>query len=287
MKKTFQKISNAYNVLSDSQKRQNYDRTGDENHRMNMNTHDMFAHFFNRKQQTVNRKCNDIIHNYNISLRQAFTGLNKQIRIKTKAYNFDRMKQCDNCQGLGIIKNIKNMGGIFTQIFESECNTCKGDGYMEIDDKSSYDIEKIINLNIPKGVKDGFTIVHNGLGEQPKSKNGTPGNIIFKINIESNDVFQRKDNDLYSSVKIDFISSITGANIRFNIMDEEYFEFNTSQFNIVYPNQKYKIENKGMIFNNNKRGDLYLDFIIDYPILNNNQKEKIKQAFTNIMNNSE
>lgn len=288
--KTFQKISNAYNVLSDAQKRQNYDRTGDENSQhMNMNPHEMFAQFFNRgmkQQPPVNKKCNDIIHNYNISLRQAFTGINKQIRIKTKAYNFDKVKQCDNCQGIGRIKNIKNMGGIFTQIFETECNTCKGSGFIEIDEHCSYEIEKIINLNVPKGVKDGFTIIHNGLGEQPKSKNGIPGDIVFKIHIEPNDVFQRKDNDLYSSVKIDFISSITGANIHFNIMDEEYFEFNTSQFNIVYPNKKYKIEKKGMIFNNSQRGDLYLDFNIDYPVLNNMQRERIRESFRAILADS-
>ena len=293
--KKFQSISNAYNVLSDPKKRENYDRFGNENANRPQNPHDIFAHFFGKTQnnpfgrphhqQPVNVKCNDILHNYNISLRECYTGVKKQIKIKTKAYKFDKLKQCETCQGVGSIKNVKNMG-VFTQIFESQCNDCKGTGVIDKNNNASYEIEKIVDLEIPCGVQNNHHIVLEGLGEQPKTKNYKAGNLIFKINIQPNDVFERIGNDLYSSINIDFISSITGANIRYNIMDEDIFEFNTKQFNIVYPEKKYKFENKGMKYDKgNKRGDLYLSFNINYPTLSDSQRNNIHQSLTSIVNN--
>ena len=282
----FQELSNAYDVLSNKEKKENYDRTGDEN-RKGGYPHDIFAHFFGRGANHPNmqntyrgpQKCNDIVHNYKISLRDAFTGVNKQIKIKTKAFNFDKLKECENCQGTGKVKNVKNMG-VFTQIFEAPCDICKASGIIDKDNSASYEIEKIVNLNIPKGVQDGQTVVHKELGEQPKRKADKAGDLIFKIHVLSNDVFTRMGNDLHASVEIDFVSSITGANIRYNIMDEDIFEFNTTRFNIVYPDKKYKIENKGMPYNN-KRGDLYLTFKINYPQLNDKQRQSIKDFMIN------
>jgi DnaJ family protein A protein 2 len=297
--KKFQDINNAYDVLTNKEKKENYDRTGDENRRGGMgptgptgpNPHDIFAHFFGRGHgghpgnQHMNRshKCNDIIHTYKISLRDAFNGVKKQIKIKTKAYHFDKLKECENCQGTGKVKNVKNMG-VFTQIFETACDLCKGTGIIDKDNSASYDIEKLVHLIIPKGVNDGHNIIHKELGEQPKRKIDKPGDLIFKIQVLPNDVFTRIGNDLHSSIKIDFISSITGANIRYNIMDEDIFEFNTNRFNIVYPDKKYKIENKGMYINDNKRGDLYLTFDIEYPILSNEQRDKIRQILHDELN---
>lgn len=290
--KKFQSISNAYNVLSDPKKRENYDRFGNENANRPQNPHDIFAHFFGKghnpfgraqQQQPANMKCNDIIHNYNISLRECYTGVKKQIKIKTKAYKFDKLKQCDTCQGLGSIKNVKNMG-VFTQIFESQCSDCKGAGFIDKNNNASYEIEKIVDLEIPCGVQNNHHIVLEGLGEQPKSRTSKPGNLIFKINIHKNDVFERIGNDLHSSIKIDFISSITGANIRYNIMDEDIFEFNTKQFNIVYPDKKYKFENRGMRYDKgNKRGDLYLTFEINYPELSDTQRTEIYRTLSPII----
>jgi DnaJ-class molecular chaperone len=98
----------------------------------------------------------------------------------------------------------------------------------------------------------------------------------------NNDTFTRNGNDLYSSVKINFIDSLCGANIIFNIMDEETVKFNTSEFNIVHPNKKYEFKDKGMpIQGTNKRGNLYIEFDIDYPILTEEQKNNIKTILKN------
>ena len=94
----------------------------------------------------------------------------------------------------------------------------------------------------------------------------------------NNDTFTRDKDDLHSSIKIDFISSLCGANIHFNIMDEDKITFNTSEFNIVHPNKKYEFKGKGMpVQGTNRRGNLYIEFDVDYPILTEEQKKGIKE----------
>ena len=54
-------------------------------------------------------------------------------------------------------------------------------------------------------------------------------------------------------------------------------DFNTSEFGIVYPNKKYEFKNKGMpIQRSNNRGNLYLEFEIDYPKLTDEQRDKLR-----------
>ena len=276
--KKFQEISNAYNILSDPKKRAEYDNGGKQQQFHNRD--DIFRHFFgNRHGFSNNRepeKCNDIVRPYKISLRDAYIGVKKTLNIKLKAYNLNKLKMCEDCNGQGRIKNIKNMG-VFQQIFEGPCGTCKGIGSNNLEE-CSYELEKTLELSIPKGVHHNNKICIDGCGEQPKSKNKKPGNLIFNIEVSPNDVFRREGNNLYSSIKIDFISSLCGANIQFNIMDEDKLIFNTSQFNIVYPNKQYEFKDKGMpIQGTNKKGSLYLEFLIDYPVLTDEQKASLQK----------
>ena len=61
-------------------------------------------------------------------------------------------------------------------------------------------------------------------------------------------------------------------------MDEDKLIFNTSQFNIVYPNKQYEFKDKGMpIQGTNKKGSLYLEFLIDYPVLTDEQKASLQK----------
>lgn len=292
--KKFQEISSAYDILGDPEKRQNYDNGGSE-HRMHgghPSPDDIFAHFFgggrmpnrNNGNQNVPVRCSDVLKDYTISLQDAYTGVKRTLKIKLKGYKQDKLKKCDNCNGTGRLKNVRSMG-MFTQVFESPCGNCKGSG-LDCPNDAVYDFDKNVTLNIPAGVMNGHKIVIDDCGEQPKHKKSKPGNLVFNIEIAPNNVFVRKDNDLYASITIDFIGSISGANIKFNILDEDSFEFNTKQFNIVYPNKKYQIKGKGMPILNrsNQRGDLYLEFNIDYPVLKDEQRHNLRNALIDICN---
>jgi DnaJ family protein A protein 2 len=141
--KKFQEISNAYDILGDQKKRQDYDNGGQQ-FRGRPNHEDIFAQMFGHKMNGMNNKnqkkqhsCSDINRNYKISLKDAYTGTIKNLKIKLKAYHFDKIKECNDCNGMGRIKNIQNMG-IFTQIFEAPCNKCKTTGFIESNDVNYY-----------------------------------------------------------------------------------------------------------------------------------------------------
>jgi len=278
----FQEISNAYDILSDTKKKNEYDNGGDTN----MNN-DIFAHFFgnrNQRPQRNNEKCNDIIKNYKISLKDSFNGLKKTLKIKLKAYNHDKMKKCNKCNGMGRIKNIRNMG-VFTQVIEMPCDSCQGCGFIGSDD-ASYEIEKVLEFIIPKGIKNNNKICIDKCGEQPKVSNKIPGNLIFNIEIELDKKFIRNENNLETKIQLCFISSICGENIKLNILDDEVFDFNIKDLGIVHPNKKYEFKNKGMpIQGTNNRGNLLIEFDIDYPILNDDQRNNLSKSMTDLLSN--
>lgn len=285
--KVFQDISNAYSVLSDPKKKQQYDMTGSEQPQMNMpHAHDIFQHFFhnfnrggggNHRQQM---RCKDVIHQYEITLEQAFTGLSKQVKIKMKTYDLSDCKECEQCQGVGIIKNIKHMG-IFTQIMEMQCPNCKGSGSFALNPKT-IEKEKIIQLEIPAGVESDYQITIDGCGEQPRSPNCIAGNLIFLIKIKDNNNFKRINNDLYHKINIGFIDSIGGTEKIINILNQDRIELNTADLGILQPNKQYVFQEKGMT-QNGKRGNLFVEFIIDYPTLNDDQREAISRNLRDII----
>tara|TARA_Y100000389_G_scaffold50722_1_gene46418 strand:+ start:6234 stop:7217 length:984 start_codon:yes stop_codon:yes gene_type:complete len=288
--KKFQEISNAYHVLSNPEKKKNYDNAGgQETNGRSSNEHDFFSHFFNnnfRHQQQEQRpkKCNDIVHNYSISLEDVFKGITKQVRIKLKAYHFNCFSECDKCQGKGTIKNV-TQNGPFCQIFQSQCQECNGSGLNVIKGKekeSMYEKEEIINLEIPKSIKNHTKIIIENNGEQPKRQDIKPGHLIFNITIKDHDKFNREHFDLFTIVPIDFVSSITGKQIDINILNSDNVSFSTSDLGILQPHKKYKFPNKGL-YNGNNRGNLFIEFNITYPVLNQDKRNQLKEAFDNIL----
>lgn len=292
--KKFQEISNAYHVLSNPDKKRNYDNAGgSEQNSGGRPDHDIFRHFFGGgsrfRQQEEERiiKCNDIVHNYPITLEDVFKGIKKQVRIKIKAYIFDCFEDCDKCQGKGMIKNMTQQGP-FCQIFTSNCNNCNGSGSSVKkgkENESTYEKEEIINLEIPKSIRNNTKIVIDKNGEQPKRKNIQAGNLVFNIQIKDHNIFSRDNFDLITKFNIDYIGSIVGKDIELNILNSDKLQINTKEFGIIQSNRKYNFPNKGLYLNDNKsnRGNLFIEFIIDYPSLNDSKRTKIKEALESIL----
>ena len=289
--KKFQAISNAYHTLSNPEKKQQYDRSGGDennNHRQSHSQHDIFKQFFgnrfNHQQQEEKPTCNDVLHNYSVSLEDVFKGINKQVRIKLKAYHFHCFEACDNCQGKGIIKNM-TQNGPFCQIFQSKCGNCNGCGSSVKkgkENESSYEKEEIINLEIPKSIPNNSKIIVKNSGEQPKNKDITPGNLVFNISIKEHNIFKRDGFDLHTFIDINYVDSIVGKHIDLNILNNDNFKILTQELGIIQPNKKYTFPNKGL-YNNNIRGNLHIEFKIDYPILNNEKRHKLKDALETIL----
>lgn len=302
----FKEITNAYEVLSDDNKRRIYDQTGDEEfnngeggghpgrHGMN---HDIFEHFFGgqrhpfgpfgrggsgfgfeEEEDDNNTDCKTVRKQMNISLNDAFYGINKNINIQIMKHCHSCMQKCVNCNGKGIIKQVKNMG-VFTQIFTGKCDRCTGEGVKlnsntdcnQCKGQGSYKHDVTANLNVPKGVTNGHKLTFSGMGEQPKHANQKAGDLLLDIKIQDDNCLKREGNNLHYKHSISFVKSIVGCDISIPYFNDK-IEINTKIFGVVHPGKKYMIEGKGMpIMNTSNKGNMFIEFDIQYPKIKQNK----------------
>lgn len=288
----FKEISNAYDILSDENKRNEYDRLGDDRYNNgnndmqqgSINPDEIFERFFNNRGHGFshhfnfnsfnngNNNCNDINKIYHATLEDVYNGINKNIKFNIKNFCKKCICKCDNCNGKGVINHIINMG-FLTQMTTAPCDKCNGTGTSskinkncnECNGNGVYETEQNANLSIPKGFEDGIKTLFEGLGEQPKFSSQKSGNLILEIKVADHIQFIRKSNDLYTKININFIESIIGKDIIIPYFDEE-IKLNINQFGIINPTKNYIIKNKGLPFINSiKKGNMVIEFIIDYP----------------------
>ena len=301
----FKEISNAYEVLSDENKKRIYDQTGDDgysndHHPFAGNHADMFEQFFRNANanpfhpfgfgfpgasdhpQHHDEKCEHVHKHFNVSLEDVFDGISKNITLTIHKFCHNCMTKCKNCNGTGMVKQVQHMG-VFTQIFTGRCDKCHSSGYTSESNKSCSDCQgkntytKTVNahLNLPKGIDNGFRTVFEHMGEQPKNPRQKAGDLILEIKINDHKHFRRSGNDLIYKCDISYIDSVVGKEINIPYF-KETITVNTNTFGVVYPGKQYVVEGKGMpIVNTNKYGNMLLEFNITYPKIKN--KEKVKE----------
>ena len=279
----FKRINEAFDVLSDENKKRDYD--------MKMNSppqampNFMFNNFFNFTSAT-NLKKMDHFYNHKIKLIDVYNGSITNFNISIKSLCTACVKNCDSCQGKGSNKHAQNIHfGIF-QFIDKICEECKGKGFKtnincDVCESTSWiKKEKTINLIIPKGIENGKKFQFKEWGEQPTKLIETPGDFYIVINIEEDLNFIRNDLNLIYTVKIKLYESIIGKNIEIPYFDSP-INLNINQFGIINPNKEHVILDKGLINELGKKGDMHLKFIIDYPSNNFSSQdiEILKSAF--------
>ena len=293
-KEKFQKISIAYEVLSDPDKKNAYDNPQQFSHPFG--THfsggfNPFEHMFSQmhmhqqSQQNVkvtSKKCNDSIFTINLNLKDVHNDLTKNFKISVKKSCLKCKKTCNVCNGSGQ-QTVQRQIGPMTQIMTSTCNKCNGNGEInnhvecECEGKEIVE-EKIVEVKIPKCSRNGENIVFEGLGEQPSNTRDKPGNLVFSLVIKESDKhFTRKENNLIHTVHIDLKSSIVGKVIDIPHYDNTIV-LNINTLGIINPNKEYILFNMGL----GGKGNLILRFIIEYPEITLTDNDIL--IFTNAFN---
>ena len=259
----FKKLQEAYEVLSDPQKRQNFDQFGNPDGGGAMP--DFFSQMFGGGMpfgfghQRQKRRA-DIHHEIRITLEEAYRGLSKNLKITLAKPCNGCKRRCAQCHGRGQVHF--QMGPMALQ---KPCPACEGQGSMfagchECNFKKTKYEALNLELKIPAGVESGNTIVAHGLGEQPRNPDEEPGDVVFHIIIKDHPLFMRQGDDLVYQTRISFENSVNGE-----VMEIPHFDgtikINTSEWGVLDPREDYIIPFKG--FKNN--GRLRVQFNIIYP----------------------
>jgi len=301
----FKELANAYDVLSDDEKRNQYDQLGDEGFQSagqggmhEVDPHSIFEQLFGgmpfggmpfgfNMHMNTGGPCrkNDHIHPLNISLEDAYKGLHKNIKVSLTNLCKRCKEQCYACQGQGHVMDMKRMGFI-TQMMQRPCNVCQTSGFIakgkancdECKGNGTMKDEHKLDLAIPAGVKDGFLIRFKGLGEQPVNPNDIPGDLIFEVRVQSDANFTREGDDLVYKVPITFTETVTGKEFVIPHFSG-VMHMNSSEFGIVQPNKAYVVRGKGM-----PGGNLVLVFDVRYPNkkLNFEDRQAINKMFASL-----
>jgi len=261
----FKKVQEAYETLSDPEKRQNFDQFGTAEGNPSgfpPNMNDVFAQMFGGAfggQRGPARRA-DHQHDMGITLEEAFRGVTKNLKVTLTRNCFSCMKKCKQCRGQGVVH--VQMGPM---AFRQPCPVCNGQGggaigCQECNFKMKKHEQLNLELKVPAGVEEGATIVVSGLGDQPCKPDEEPGDLIFQIKIKSHPHLMRMGRDLVFSTKISFEDSVTGTRLRVPHFDGP-IEVDTSEFGVLDPRRDYFINGKGFV----KGGFLRLSFDILYP----------------------
>lgn len=292
----FKKIAEAYEVLSDEQKRNQYDQFGDDQWnksapRQDFNPYDIFSQFFRTGfpfQFNQNVKGSDIHHNISITLEESYIGVRKEITLHKSRNCKACTDVCNKCEGTCTIQIMKQMG-FMTQIMRGPCDKCRGTGKInvnpdckECNGKGKLEETDKVYIDIPAGIRKGFCQTINGKGNY--SDSGETGNLILTIDVENHPSIKLENNDLIIEEELDLLESIVGKKLFVKVFINE-FDIDTKSFGVINPQTKYSLGKFGMPnIHNPERGDIYIKFKIKYPTnkLSEEESNIIKDAFSKV-----
>jgi molecular chaperone DnaJ len=309
----FKEASEAYEVLSDADKRAKYDQFGHaafsggggpgaggfEYSDMGDIFGDIFGDFFgggsSRRNQNAPRKGNNIRANIQLEFEEAVFGVEKEIQLTvsdecttcngTGAKKGTQPETCSTCNGTGQVRY--NQQTLFGTVASARtCSTCHGTGKVikercETCHGNGYIKQtKKISVSIPAGIDNGQSIRLKGKGE-PGINGGPRGDILLTIYVKEHKLFERNGLDIYYTMPISFTQAALGAQLEVPTLDGNV------KYDIkpgTQTNTRFRLRGKGVprINNSNVRGDQYITVFVDVPKKLNSKQEELLKEFAKI-----
>lgn len=299
----FKEVNEAYSVLSDKQKRANYDQFGTADGAgagfggFNGSGFEGFGGFediFNifgmgSRGATQRREVGaDLATDLKISFAEAVFGVEKEIVITRSercdvcngsgAKSGSETVSCPECRGTGKVQYTQNtLFGRVTNV--GECQNCKGKGKI-IKEKCSAcrgaGIKKTahtVKVKIPAGIDDGQTIKMRGEGDQTASLDGQAGDLHIRIKVTPHPLLVRNGYDLYVDVYVPFTTLLTGGKVDIPVLK------GTQKLDIpalTQSNTKFTLRGKGVKYLRGiGSGDLYVTLKGEMPKNVDKQTKKL------------
>ena len=306
----FKEASEAYHVLSDKGRRNNYDQfghaafegTGGRGGFSNFDFSNIFSDIFgsdpfddffegfggSRRRRSSNFRGTDLRYDLSIFLEEAYNGKRQEI-------NFSSSDKCGTCNGSGAEPGskpiscstcggqgqVRSSQGFFT--IQQTCPDCAGSGEQisnpctDCRGIGKKQTRKKIFTNIPKGVDDGTRIRLSGKGEAG-IKGGGNGDLYIFVSIKNHSIFKRSEENLYYEFPISLADASLGATVEVPTIDG-------GKAKVKIPagtqnGKQFRLKGKGMpIMRNRGYGDLYIRAITEVPVSLTKEQKKLLEEF--------